>query len=187
MIPHLPNLGAITFELAADRVSAFGAIAYLGQMETLHRLWEKRPAEATLRIPQMQAMPLPVSQAMPHATPDVWEAVIARHMLPESDRPPALHRRQPAPSPRFNEERGIPFLRGCVDFPLKLQHGGVRPQFRRDLLQLLMGLDMVTQAEPTLGGLKVDAIGWLECSHLQDITASFCGSRAGSSSTCLRN
>jgi hypothetical protein len=26
---------------------------------------------------------------MPHATPDVWESVIARRMLPDSDRPPA--------------------------------------------------------------------------------------------------
>jgi hypothetical protein len=37
IVPSLPNLGAIVIELAPDRVASFGELAYLHEIETLHR------------------------------------------------------------------------------------------------------------------------------------------------------
>ncbi|MDB5710897.1 MAG: hypothetical protein JWL96_2967 [Sphingomonas bacterium] len=80
IVPMLPNLGAILFELASDRVAGFGETAFLHQIEALHRLWERR-------LPDRTAPP-PVSAAVIRTTPDdiaalgAWEATIARAMLP---------------------------------------------------------------------------------------------------------
>jgi uncharacterized protein (UPF0276 family) len=40
VVPQLPNLGAIIFEIAPERVAAFGEAAFLRQMEAINRLWE---------------------------------------------------------------------------------------------------------------------------------------------------
>jgi len=81
-LPSLPNLGAIIFELAADRVSSFGATAFLQQMETLHRLWAATPAP----VPQSFVAPPPNAKG-PSLAVQVWERVIADQMLPAVDRP----------------------------------------------------------------------------------------------------
>jgi len=47
-VGDLPNLGAIIFEIAPDRVAKFGATAFLREMETLQSLWEK-----TRRVPTL--------------------------------------------------------------------------------------------------------------------------------------
>jgi uncharacterized protein len=49
IVASLPNLGAIIFEIAPDRVSAFGAKAFLREMEMLHRLWDATPKVAAPR------------------------------------------------------------------------------------------------------------------------------------------
>ena len=80
IVPMLPNLGAILFELAPDRVAGFGEAAFLHQIEALHRLWERRPADRA-------APPAPraaVIRIAPDDTAalDAWEATIAHAMLP---------------------------------------------------------------------------------------------------------
>jgi len=85
IIPELPSLGAIIFELASDRVSLFGAQSYLEEMETVSRLWERVPRRAD-RAARGAGLPRRVSpRAIP--TPEMWEEVLARKMLPPSDRP----------------------------------------------------------------------------------------------------
>jgi uncharacterized protein len=84
IVSDLPNLGAIIFEIAPDRVSNFGATAFLQEMETLHRLWEKtRPAPiasatVTARVP---------TTGIAGLTPEAWEQLIAIRMLPACHRP----------------------------------------------------------------------------------------------------
>ena len=78
IIAALPNLGAVIFEVAPDRVSRFGPTAFLREMEKLHRLWAAAPAAIK-----------------PTPTPEAWEEFIADRMLPPDDRPaPAAARLQ---------------------------------------------------------------------------------------------
>jgi uncharacterized protein (UPF0276 family) len=83
-IASLPNLGAIVFEIAADRVASFGPTAFLREMETLHELWDvitKGAAET----------PMPAAEAAfgvhDAPTPEIWECLIAERMLPAEERP----------------------------------------------------------------------------------------------------
>ena len=78
----LPNLGAIIFELAPDRVAGFGPTEILKQMETLHRLWERVP---TPRGEVAGAKTLSNRKPSP-MTPEVWEQVIAERMLDGSSK-----------------------------------------------------------------------------------------------------
>ena len=90
IVPHVPNLGAIVFELAPDRVATFGESAFLNQIETLHRIWDRRLPSATI---------------VPRAPPDrrgsattwtqaAWETAIGERLLP-----PAFRRPDPAAIP----------------------------------------------------------------------------------------
>ena len=84
-LPGLPNLGAIIFELAPDRVSLFGEKAFLHQIETLHRLWETTRSPSASSVPVSARPPL---TGLPGLTPEAWERLIADRMLPAADRPP---------------------------------------------------------------------------------------------------
>jgi uncharacterized protein (UPF0276 family) len=83
-IASLPNLGAIVFEISPDHVSAFGAKAFLRQIETLHRLWASAPS--VVSAAPVNAQPL-LSGLHPAPTPEEWERFIADRMLPRSHRP----------------------------------------------------------------------------------------------------
>ena len=90
IVPHLPNLGAIIFELAPDRTAAFGQAAFLKQIETLHRLWDRRQPQPMIR----QSAP-PVRAAAPSLwTPAAWETLIGERLLP-----PDVRRTDPAAIP----------------------------------------------------------------------------------------
>ena len=85
IIPELHNLGAIIFELASDRVSMLGAQSYLKELETVSRLWER-----VLRAPERSERPAGLARAVSAPSvpsPESWEQVLARHMLPPPDRP----------------------------------------------------------------------------------------------------
>jgi uncharacterized protein len=83
IVPSLPNLGAIVFELAPDRVASFGERAYLHEIETLHRLWNRvSPAGSANDRRAMIVLP-PRSLVV---TPGQWEQTIAFHLLPEARR-----------------------------------------------------------------------------------------------------
>jgi uncharacterized protein len=84
IVAELSNLGAIIFELASDRVSLFGAQAYLEEMETVNRLWDRVPRAADVATRGPAFARSVSSRAVP--TPEMWEEVLARQMLPPSDR-----------------------------------------------------------------------------------------------------
>jgi uncharacterized protein (UPF0276 family) len=83
-VASLPNLGAIVFEIAADRAASFGPAAFLREMETLHELWDvtMKGAAAT---PKPAAEPAFEIHDAP--TPESWERLIAERMLPPEERP----------------------------------------------------------------------------------------------------
>ena len=82
IVACLPNLGAIIFEIALDRVSAFGATSFLREMEMLHRLWETRPK---VPVTQRRLPTRPPSVELAAPTPETWEQSIADRMLPAGD------------------------------------------------------------------------------------------------------
>jgi len=82
IIPSFPNLGAIIFELAPDRVASFGECAYLKEMETLNRLWGRvSTASAETQTGQRPSRRVG-ADAGPALTPERWERAIAERMLP---------------------------------------------------------------------------------------------------------
>jgi uncharacterized protein len=84
IIAGLPNLGAIIFEIASDRVTRFGTTAFLREMEILHRFWDTKPSVGGEPVTVMARTPF----AEPGApTPEAWERFIADRMLPAGDRP----------------------------------------------------------------------------------------------------
>jgi hypothetical protein len=83
VVADLPNLGAIIFEIAPDRLSAFGERAVLLEMEKVHGLWERSrtgSAAAATEWPSFTQPPAPA--------PEEWERLIANQMLPAEDQPP---------------------------------------------------------------------------------------------------
>ena len=82
ILPSLPNVGAIIFELAPDRVAKFGSRAYLHEIETLNRLWEKVPEREESGAAARERQSTSIGgDAGP--TPEDWEQVLALRMLPE--------------------------------------------------------------------------------------------------------
>ncbi len=86
VIASLPNLGAIIFELAPDRVASFDSLAYLQQMETLNRLWERAPTGPATVKDSASGTVVNTARPTAEATPESWEHTIAQQMLPASNR-----------------------------------------------------------------------------------------------------
>jgi len=84
IVASLPNLGAIIFEIAPDRLSRFGETDFLREMEKLHRLWGATPQVAAAPSSSPTKPPFMGFNA---PTPEAWEQFIADRMLPAADRP----------------------------------------------------------------------------------------------------
>jgi uncharacterized protein len=84
LVATLPNLGAIIFEIAPDRLSPFGATAFLREMEGMHRLWDGAKRSTTAPMTRAYWTPGTGAAAPP---PEAWERLIAERMLPAGHRP----------------------------------------------------------------------------------------------------
>jgi uncharacterized protein (UPF0276 family) len=82
VVANLPNLGAIIFEISPDRTAAFGAKAFLKEMEKLNRLWD-----AVRDVPVATPNALHRIAGSQAPSPEEWERFIANRMLPPWDRP----------------------------------------------------------------------------------------------------
>lgn len=85
VISSLPNLGAIVFEIAPDRLSMFSEHAFLREMEKVNDLWEKAPQR--VHDSQRESLRARTGQARAQLTPEVWERVIAQRMLVQCHQP----------------------------------------------------------------------------------------------------
>ncbi len=87
VMASLPNVGAIVFEIAPDRVTDFGAQAFLREIETLNKLWSKTSPHSPRRVSDpTRTTP---SEIPATARPLAWEHLIAQRLLPENERPRA--------------------------------------------------------------------------------------------------
>jgi uncharacterized protein (UPF0276 family) len=94
VVADLPNLGAIVFEIAPDRIPAFGQKEFLLEMEKVNRLWENTRRGPRGMPGRKKASPRPLA-GPPAATPEEWEQRIARQMLPVCDRPDGGDKSEP--------------------------------------------------------------------------------------------
>jgi uncharacterized protein len=103
IVPRLPNLKAIVFELFPAYLPQVGVSMFRAQLEGLHRLWDRRGTASYTRPRQRTE----VRDTDPPPTPREWENTLA-----------ALTVRRPCESPLANELRrdgGIAIIREMVE------------------------------------------------------------------------
>ena len=84
IVGSLSNLGAVIFEVAPDRLGAFGTDAFLREMERLCRLWD-----IPRRVADARSAPRRNPSPMTACSPNDWERHLAARMLTAADRPSA--------------------------------------------------------------------------------------------------
>lgn len=85
VVADLPHLGAIIFEVAADRLPGFGETAFLRQMEIVAGLWDAAGSGRSAVVSRLA--PAPRRRSPASVTPADWEALIATRLLPPALRP----------------------------------------------------------------------------------------------------
>ncbi len=125
-VAELPNLGAIIFEIAPDRVSSFGVAAFLREMETLHRLWANTRPSTIASTNKLRA-------AGTGPAPQAWERAIAHRMLPDSFVPswPGLTQ------PGHDEDRAFELY---VELAKEFRFGAIAELLKNSVRLLLIAL-----------------------------------------------
>ena len=82
IIPHLPNLAAVIFEAAPDRIKVLGDLGFMHQVEIVNGLWEARRLGEAVRNPRIE----PHRRAVTHDA-RTWEAALAEALI-DRQRPP---------------------------------------------------------------------------------------------------
>jgi uncharacterized protein (UPF0276 family) len=91
LVPSLPNLGAIVFEIMPEYVPFIGLPAIVGQLEDMHALWALRakpmPEKATSERTQHT-----YATSNPTIHPSTWEALLGSHItgLPAQELGPEI-------------------------------------------------------------------------------------------------
>jgi uncharacterized protein (UPF0276 family) len=97
VVADLPNLGAIIFEIAPDRLSAFDQKSVLLEIEKVCHLWERARMKPATTATKSQTFAQP-----PAPSPEEWEQLIAHRLLPREDQPTVNGDR---PHPNESDER----------------------------------------------------------------------------------
>jgi uncharacterized protein len=88
LVANLPNLGAIIFEIAPDRLDRFGERNWLTEIEKVQRLWDR--SRGAVRREASGKETGPWAFAGPTApSPEDWERTLAKRMLQPQGRSPA--------------------------------------------------------------------------------------------------
>ena len=128
-VGDLPNLGAIIFEIAPDRVAKFGATAFLREMETLQSLWEKTRRVPTVPTSDSARFAVPESIGL---TPEEWERLIAVKLLPACYRPSASNAQLTA-----SEEQSFELY---VKLAKSFRHGAIAELLKNTIRLLLTAI-----------------------------------------------
>jgi uncharacterized protein (UPF0276 family) len=87
VVADLPNLGAIIFEIAPDRIGRFGERNLLLELEKVHLLWGKARGTARCTSNTKVSARQPLAEpATP--SPEDWERMLANRMLHSGGLPP---------------------------------------------------------------------------------------------------
>jgi uncharacterized protein (UPF0276 family) len=88
VVANLPNLGAIIFEIAPDRVDRFGERNWLTEMEKVQRLWDKSGGTVRCEASNNEARPRAFAGPVT-PSPEDWERTLAKGMLQSQGQSPA--------------------------------------------------------------------------------------------------
>ena len=88
VVADLPNLGAIIFEIAPDRMGRFGERNLLLEMEKVNRLWGRTRAAARQTSNTKASAQRPLAESAT-PSPDDWERMLTSQMLQSGRRRPA--------------------------------------------------------------------------------------------------
>jgi len=113
VVADLPNLGAIIFEIAPDRIARFGERNFLLEMEKLHLLWGRtRRASRCMSNAGVLAQRTLAKPTAP--SPEDWERMLANQMLSSGGLPP-VSTEQPEES-RLDEQAFSLYLQLVASF-----------------------------------------------------------------------
>jgi uncharacterized protein (UPF0276 family) len=135
-VADLPNLGAIIFEIAPDHFPKLGATAFLREIELINRLWDvpRRSVAAEASRPVERT-----SAGYAGLAPQTWENILARGMLPVSER---IH------DAATLAEQAAPFAQGLslyAELAASFRRGAIA-----DLLKFSTRLLLITVGEQKL-------------------------------------
>jgi uncharacterized protein len=82
LVPQLPGLRAIIFEIVAERIPAVGLDAIAGQLEAMRRVWETRGS-----APRHERLAGPAPTADPEIGPGGWERLLGAALLGQPEPP----------------------------------------------------------------------------------------------------
>ena len=129
VVSDLPNLGAIIFEIAPDRLSTFDQKAVLQEIEKINRLWERARTQPAATATKSQPFAQPLAPS-----PEEWERLIANRMLPSEDQPPINGDR---PHLRESDERIFALY---VELAASFRRGAVAELMENTTKLLLLGI-----------------------------------------------
>jgi uncharacterized protein len=133
VVADLPNLGAIIFEIAPDRVARFGERNLLLELEKVHRLWERAQGAARCTSPTKASARQPLAAAAA-PSPEDWEQVIAERMLQFGERSTPGTRQ---PELRSSDERAFSLYLQLV---ASFRRGAVAELMEHTTRLLLLGM-----------------------------------------------
>src|SRR5262249_26929553 len=130
VVPKLPNLGAIVFEIFPSFVAAVGLDLIEEQMHRLHALWALRP---TAEPPPRASMPIAIEPAAPDGlVPEEWERALGALVTRQSEDDGAAD---------LSQDPGIGMVRGLIfEFRASMIVGTLRLTSR--LLMLALGREV---------------------------------------------
>jgi uncharacterized protein (UPF0276 family) len=103
IVPRLPNLKAIVFELFPSYLSRILPSAFRTQLEALHRLWDRRNTACSTRLAKPSS-PAPVD-SLP--SPAEWERTLARLAVHKPDSSPLAD--------ELRQDPGLAIIREMVE------------------------------------------------------------------------
>jgi uncharacterized protein (UPF0276 family) len=105
VVPQLPNLGAIVFELLEQYLEQLGLAGVAEEMEKLQRIWDRR-ARRACRPTAARAEPRPQADATASITPAQWEQALGTLVIARRSTTPL--------AAALEDDPGIAILRELV-------------------------------------------------------------------------
>ena len=134
LIPRLPNLGAIIFEMFPDYVAGIGTDNVRKDLQYLNRLWDNRRKKKSFRYqkePVINSSPADTSRTTDALSPAEWEDHLAALVTNQTDSTPLRE---------LNDDPAIELIRGLIQ---SFRASMVSESFRYTarLLMVSLGID----------------------------------------------
>lgn len=89
-IPHMPNLGALVFEILDEHIAGLGLDGVERQLERMHGLWRLRSSRREIKVQRSAALALPPSESLQALR--AWEDTLGGLVIGRAREGPAADR-----------------------------------------------------------------------------------------------